>query len=165
MRNWPSSSWANWRHEVFATLLLGSDCSRQKSTLPAVSTGSRLQANLRRPLLLSCVRWSTCSVLSETMSIKHGDEDKVKVQVRSCTFHLKPTQVNLDSYDHFTSLCKSELGQHPTETNKYAIIRVKKKKTFNHFSLRGTQRILPSSSWATWHHAVFATPLLGSANT
>ena len=36
------------------------------------------------------------------------------------TIHLKPIQVNLDSHDNFTNLCKSELGKHPTETNKYA---------------------------------------------
>ena len=67
----PSSSEATWHYELFAMLLLGSDCSEQKISLPAVSTGSRLQANLRRPLLLSCECRSTCSVLSETICQKH----------------------------------------------------------------------------------------------
>ena len=41
----------------------------------------------------------------------------------------------------------------------------RKQETFNHFSLRGTHWNLPSSNWATWHHAVFARPLLGSENS
>ena len=48
--------------------------------------------------------------LSKTPS----DSDKCRY-----TIHLKHIQVNLDSYDNFTDLYKSELGQHPTETNKY----------------------------------------------
>ena len=38
------------------------------------------------------------------------------LRVLGHTFYQKPIQVNFDSYDNFTNLYKSELGQHPTET-------------------------------------------------
>ena len=60
------------------------------------------------------------------------------------------------SYHNFTNLTTPELEQFPNTRRK------KNKKTLNHFSLRGTLWNLPSSSLATWHHAVFATLLPGS---
>ena len=118
VRNLPSSSWATWHYELFARPLLGSENRQRNPTLPAVSTGSTLQANLRRHLLLGCFRWSTCSVLSESICWKHVET----VISGGISFILNPyrsLQVNSNSYNNITNLYKSELGQHPTETNKY----------------------------------------------
>ena len=98
--NLPSSSWATWHHELFATPLLGSDNSSKKSTLPAAATGSTLpvvnltlRVNLRLHLHLSCFLRSTCSVLSETICWKD-----VGKATSPGTFHLKPISANSDSY-------------------------------------------------------------------
>ena len=154
VRNLPSSSWATWHYELFATPLLGSENSGKKSTFPAVSTGSTLQVNLLLHLHLSCLCRSTCSVLSETICWKD-----VGKATSPGTFHLKPIQVNSDSYDNFTNLTMLLNSCNFQQRQMHA---AEKKKTFNHFSLRGTLWNLPSSSWATWHYELFATPLLGS---
>ena len=118
-----------------------------------------LQANLQRHLHLACIRRSTCRVLSTRINLSkgRGDEDKVKVQVRSCTFHLKPVSVNSDSYDNFTNLT----NQNSDNIQQRQINTGRKQEKFN-IILQGTMGNLPSSSWATWHHAIFATLLPGS---
>ena len=78
-----------------------------------MSTGSRLEANLRRPLLLSFLRWSTCSVLSETICRQHPETANACMYI----IHLRPVQVNSNSYDNLPNLYKSELEHLPTETN------------------------------------------------
>ena len=98
------------RHlEVDATLLRGCAHSHKNPSFPAVSTDSKLEANLRRPLLLSCYdqstflgcqRRSTCSVLSASICRKKSwDYDKCRY-----TIHLKLIQINSNSYDNFTNL-------------------------------------------------------------
>ena len=86
----------------FATPLLGSDYS-QKSTLPAVSPGSTLEANLRLHLLLGCHCRSTCSVLPASIFRKH-----LGTTTSPGTIHLKPIQVNSNSYDNLTHRRKQE---------------------------------------------------------
>ena len=137
-RNMPSSSGATWHYEFFATPLLGSDCRRKDPSFPAVSTGSRLQANLRVHLLLACLCRSTCSALSESISVGKATSPR--------TFHLKPIQVNSNSYTTTSQIWQSFWIQ--TVSNRD----------------RGTLWNLPSASSATWHHAVFATLLAGSHN-
>ena len=67
----PSAASATRHPEVVATLLRGSGNSSKDLSFPAAATGSRLQANLRHPLLLGSLCRSTCSVLSETICRKH----------------------------------------------------------------------------------------------
>ena len=66
----PSSSWATWHYGLFAMLLRGSDNSWPNTTLPAGTTDSTLEADLRLHLLLACLCWSTCSVLGLSESIR-----------------------------------------------------------------------------------------------
>ena len=112
MWNLPSSSWATWHYELFAMLLLGSDYSGKDPGFPAVSTGSRLQANLRRHLLLPflCRRCrSTCSVLSKSICRKH-------VETATKAYNSAgPLQLirQLHKSHH-----ASEFEQLPTETRK-----------------------------------------------
>ena len=101
--NLPSSSLATWHHELFATMPLGSENSVWKPTLPGVTTGSRLEANLRLHLLLGCHCRSTCSVLPESICRKH-----LGTTTSPGTIHLKPIQVNSNSYDNFTHRRKQE---------------------------------------------------------
>ena len=117
-RNLPSSNWATWHHEVFARPLLGSENSHWNPTLPAGTTGSRLQANLWLHLLLSCLCRSTCSVLSESICRKHL-ETAISAGIQSILNPSRSLRVNSDSYDNFTNLYNSELEQLPTETNRY----------------------------------------------
>ena len=51
----PSAASARRHPEVVATLLRGSENSHKNSTLPAAANDSRLEANLRRHLLLGCL--------------------------------------------------------------------------------------------------------------
>ena len=95
----PPSSWATWRRWVFATPLLGSDYSRKDPSLPAVSTGSGLQINLRLQLHLACDCRSTCSVLSESICWKDvGKARSAGIQsilnpCRSTQTHTRTSQI------------------------------------------------------------------------
>ena len=151
MWNLPSSSLANWHHAVFARPLLGSENSVQYSTLPAAANDSTLAEDLVLHLHLSCHCGSTCSVLSE--SIRRKDVETATSAGMSLILNTS------QSYHNSTNLYKSELGQRPTETHTRP---EETRKPLPRFSLLGTQRNLPSSSWATWHRGVFARPLLGS---
>ena len=157
------------RHlEVDATLLRGCAHSHKNPSFPAVSTDSTLEADLRRPLLLSCYdqstflgcqRRSTCSVLSASICRKKSwDYDKCRY-----TIHLKLIQIKSNSYDNFTNLTLMLLNSNNFQPRQ--MHAAENKKTFNHFSLRGTLWNLPCSSGATWHYELFATLLRGSANS
>ena len=92
----PAAASARRHPELFATLLRGSANSRQNSTLPAASIGSRLQANLRLHLLLGCLRRSTCRVLSESICRKQlGTTTSAGIQSSIIHLKLKPSQLQL----------------------------------------------------------------------
>ena len=161
-RNLPPSSWATWLYELLATPLLGSENSHKDPTLPAAATDSMLAEDLLLHLHLACLCRSTFSVLSETICWKD-----VGKATSPGTFHLTPMSVNSDSYDNFTIPYNSDGSPEVKWSNwqQRQIHTGENKKTFNHFSLRGTLWNLPSSSWATWHYELFATPLLESENS
>ena len=153
----PSSSWATWNHEVFATLLRGSANSHKNSTLPAVANDSRLEANLRRHLLLSCLCQSTCSVLSASICRTHTCTT-TSAGIQSILNPSRPPPTHTTTSPIYTNLNSDNIQQRQINTDT----RILTWKPLNQFSLRGTFWNLPSSSGATWHYELFAMPLLGS---
>ena len=115
--NLPSSSEATWHYELFATLLLGSENTQWNATLPAVSTGSRLQANLRRHLLLGCLCRSTCSVLSGTICRKHV-ETAISAGVQSILNPYRSTLTHTTTSQIYANLNSDNIQQRQINTRR-----------------------------------------------
>ena len=134
-------------YELFATLLPGSENTRKDPTLPAAASGSTLEANLRLHLLLGCLCWSTCSVLSASNCWK--DVGTRRQAGARYPIHLKPIQINSNSYDIIPQLHKP-IQIWPRDNFRQRQINTRRKKeNLQPFLSAGRKNWnLPSSSWS-----------------